>query len=258
MSTKRTVSVAVVVAITALWWANQAIAGQSDPALPSSSAAPASRLPAVSTGHTTALELEKLLGQVDVVDERTRTAGYDRDCGQGSACVFGPAWTDDHPGPGGHNGCDTRNDVLRRDLVDLEVRPGTNDCVVVAGTLADPYTGQRLTFTKAEAHAVQIDHIFPLAAAWDLGASTWSPERRVEFANDQDNLLAVDGPANASKGDQTPGEWLPIRRGGVCDYLARYLKVADEYDLPITVADVEAVQAAAPTCVSPAPGKVHP
>lgn len=163
--------------------------------------------------------------------------------------MFGPAWTDDYEGAGGHDGCDTRNNVLQRDLTAREYRPGTHDCVVIAGVLSDPYTGQEISFTKAEATTVQIDHLFPLSSAWKRGAAAWSLEKRIRFANDIDlNLLAVDGSANASKGDRTPGEWMPINGGFRCDYSTRFLRVAIEYDLPITTADHDSIAFTATTC----------
>jgi hypothetical protein len=171
------------------------------------------------------------LGRVRVVASRPEVPGYKRD-------QFGQTWTDDHDGEGGHNGCDTRNDVLAEQLAAVRYR-GKSSCVVVAGTLADdPYTGRRIEFRKAAASKVQIDHVYPLARAWDMGAARWPMQRRVDFANDEAaNLLAVDGPANASKSDDGPGEWMPINRGYRCTYVLRYLQVARKYALPITAAD---------------------
>jgi hypothetical protein len=196
-----------------------------------------------------AIPADPSLAAVRTVDVRPDVPGYDRGCGAGEGCVFGPSWTDDHAGVDGHDGCDTRNNVLQRQLHDLRFRPGTHDCVVVAGTLDDPYTGRVLTFAKAEASKVQIDHLFPLALAWDMGASTWTRERRVDFANDVAlNLLAVDGGANASKGDRGPGEWMPIARGFRCEYVERFVRVAVAYDLAITTADADSVRHTLGTC----------
>ncbi len=88
------------------------------------------------------------------VKGRAPKTGYSR-------AEFGPAWADVD-----RNGCDTRDDILRRDLRDLQFRPGTHGCVVVAGTLTDPYTGAVIPFTKARAAAVQIDHVVALSDAW--------------------------------------------------------------------------------------------
>ena len=160
-----------------------------------------------SPGTGTAKAIAVALGRVRVLAARPKVPGYQRD-------QFGQAWSDNHAGLGGHNGCDTRNDVLAAQLRARKYRVKSL-CVVIAGTLlAEPYTGKRIEFRKETASQVQIDHIYPLSRAWDMGASKWPKQRRVDFANDEaTNLLAVSGPANASKGDSGPGKWLPINRG---------------------------------------------
>jgi hypothetical protein len=127
---------------------------------------------------------------------------------------------------------------------------GRSSCVVIAGTLpADPYTGRRIDFRKTDAAEVQIDHLYPLARAWDMGAAHWPLQRRVDFANDQTaNLLAVDGRANASKNDDGPGEWMPLNRSYRCTYVLRYLQVARKYTLPVTVADRDTARTISRTC----------
>lgn len=177
------------------------------------------------------------LKQLTVIPERPHPGGYDRSCKAGHSCVFGPAWADDVDVAGGHNGCSTRDDVLKRDLTTVETKAGTRGCVVVSGTLHDPYTGRVLQFAKAQAGDVNIDHILPLAAAWDLGAWRWTPRQRQNFANDPLNLLAVQATVNLSKGDRTPGEWTPSTASGRCLYAERYVAVAVAYGLPVTPAD---------------------
>ncbi|GAB4583483.1 HNH endonuclease family protein [Nocardia sp. IFM 10818] len=200
-------------------------------------------------GSPTRVEIEQLLAAVQVMPTRPNPAGYERGCKAGQGCVFGQSWSDDHDGPGGHDGCDTRNNVLARQLTEVEFRTGTNNCVVVAGILQDPYTGKRIEFAKAEARNVQIDHVYPLAAAWDMGASGWPLERRVRFANDLDyNLLAVDGKTNEDKSDSTPSDWLPPAKANHCFYAGKYLRAATQYGLPITVADQATLQGIARTC----------
>ncbi|MFC9892163.1 HNH endonuclease family protein [Nocardia sp. NPDC127579] len=189
-------------------------------------------------GSPSRAQVEQLLASVRVIAERPHPGGYERGCDPGQACVFGASWTDDHDGPGGHDGCDTRNNVLAGQLTDVAFRPGTRDCVVVSGTLDDLYSGRRLPFTKAKAREIQVDHVYALAAAWDMGASAWPAERRVAFANDVDlELLATDAAVNQSKRDSTPAGWLPPARANHCFYAGRYLTVAVHYDLPITAAD---------------------
>ena len=203
--------------------------------------------PSVST--VTEDEITQQLAQVQVVAERPDVAGYDRDCGGEGACSFGPAWSDDNDGPTGHDGCDERNGILRTQLTDVEFRAGST-CVVVAGVLDDPYTGQEIVFTKAEASKVHVDHLLPLSAAWDLGASEWSQEQRIAFASDTEaELVAVDGRANMSKSDSTLSEWLvPDNPAYQCEYVSAYLAVSIKYALPITAADHDAATVRASSC----------
>jgi hypothetical protein len=198
---------------------------------------------------TSASSIRAELAGVKVVSGRPKVNGYGRECGKDGPCSFGPAWSDNNTGAGGHDGCDTRNNVLARQLTEVTYKAGPRQCVVMSGKLLDPYTGRTINFRKAAASKVQIDHIYPLSRAWDLGASTWPAQRRVDFANDlTDNLLAVDGSTNASKSDQGPGEWLPLNKSFRCTYVVRYLHVAAKYKLPITRDDQVAAQTLAPTC----------
>ncbi|UFU16100.1 HNH endonuclease family protein (plasmid) [Curtobacterium sp. C1] len=164
-------------------------------------------------------------------------SGYNRD-------LFGPAWADTD-----HNGCDQRNDTLRRDLTHLTYKPGTHDCVVTAGTLADPYTGHEIAFTKGEqtSRAVQIDHIVPLSWAWQHGASTWTDEHREQLATDLNNLQAADGTANESKSDQGPATWLPTVAYS-CTYVTRFAYVVHRYELTLDTADRDAITRVLNSC----------
>ncbi len=164
-----------------------------------------------------------------VVKGRAPKTGYARE-------QFGPAWADVD-----RNGCDTRDDVLNRDLRDRQWRPGTHRCVVVAGRLTDPYTGQMLVFAKADAPAVQIDHVVSLSDAWQKGAASWDAARRLTFANDPLNLLAVDGPTNARKGDGDTATWLPPLKSYRCRYVARQVAVKAQWRLWVTRAEQDAM-----------------
>lgn len=200
-------------------------------------------------GSPTAAELDALLSRVIVMDTRPHPGGYQRGCGSGQACVFGPSWSDDQDAAGGHDGCDTRNNVLAHDLSDVVFKPGTRDCVVMSGNMIDPYSGEQIDFERAHANAVQIDHVYPLAAAWDFGAATWPLPLRMRFANDTAlNLLAVNGSDNQSKGDDTPGDWLPPNTAYRCYYAGKYLTVAISYGLPISRADHSALTDLAARC----------
>lgn len=165
--------------------------------------------------------------------------------------AFGDAWTDDNDAPGGHNGCDTRNDILNRDLVD-KTYTSIKRCpdAVATGTLHDPYTNDTIGFIRG-AHTgevVQIDHIVPLSYGWDQGAWDWAPEIRVRFANDPANLLAVQGQANQDKGDKEPALWMPSNNAFHCQYALQFIAVLRGYGLPVDGPSVPVLQQAAKTC----------
>jgi hypothetical protein len=165
--------------------------------------------------------------------------------------AFGDSWTDDNPAPGGHNGCDTRNDILERDLVD-KTYVSIKRCAtaIASGTLHDPYTNATVAFVRGNqiGASVQIDHIVPLALAWDLGARDWPDEMRVRFANDPANLLAVAGQANQDKGDSEPALWMPPNTAFRCQYAVQFTAVLRGYGLPVDASSALALRDAAATC----------
>lgn len=188
----------------------------------------------VSVGGGTDAELAKLDGLP--IKGRAPKTGYGRE-------LFGPAWSDDVTVADGHNGCDTRNDILRRDLVDIEIKPGTNGCVVLSGILNDPYTGTAIEFHRGRgtSRRVQIDHIVALSDAWQKGAQQWDETTRRNFANDPLNLQATDGPMNEQKGDGDAATWLPPNRSYRCTYASRIIDVKAAYGLWVTQAEHDAI-----------------
>lgn len=166
---------------------------------------------------------------------RERVAGYDRSCARGRACSFGPAWSDDVTVAGGHNGCDTRNDILREQLSQVVL---SGRCKVVSGVLTDPYTG---IVQQVAARQVEIDHVYPLSAAWHAGAAGWDEQRRRDFANDPQNLLVTAAAVNRAKADRMPADWSPATPQGRCHYARRLIAVARSYDLPVSPADAMAL-----------------
>lgn len=165
--------------------------------------------------------------------------------------AFGDSWTDDNIAPGGHNGCDTRNDILDRDLVD-KTYVSIKRCphAVATGMLYDPYTNDVIHFTRGNqvGASVQIDHIVPLALAWDLGARDWTDELRTRFANDPANLIAVQGQANQDKGDEQPADWMPPNHAFWCQYAVQFAAVLRGYGLPIDAPSAPVLRDAAATC----------
>lgn len=191
---------------------------------------------------------------------RAPKTGYERD-------QFGQAWTDDVAVAGGHNGCDTRNDILRRDLTATAMKPGTNDCVVLSGTLQDPYTGTAIPFQRGQdtSNDVQIDHVVALSNAWQTGAQQLDFATRQNFANDPLNLQATDGPTNQQKGDGDAATWLPPNKSYRCSYVSRQVDVKAAYGLWVTQPEHDAIArvlsdcgatVSVPAAVAPAPAPV--
>lgn len=174
---------------------------------------------------------------------RAPKTGYDRS-------LFGPAWSDDVTVAGGHNGCDTRNDILRRDLEEVEIKAGSNGCTVLAGVLHDPYSGATTAFqrgqdTSAEIH---VDHIVALADAWQKGAQQWDPIQRRNFANDPINLQATTASINEQKSDGDAATWLPPNKSYRCTFVSRIIDVKATYALWVTQAEHDAIAGILITC----------
>lgn len=191
---------------------------------------------AVSTAEQT---LNKL-----AVKGRAPKTGYSRE-------QFGQRWADVN-----RNGCDTRNDILQRDLTNIIFKPGTHDCVVLSGTLKDPYSGKIINFVRGNKTSleVQIDHVVALSDAWQKGAFRLDITKRTAFANDPLNLLAVDGPLNGQKSDSDAASWLPPLKSYRCKYVARQIAVKYKYSIWVTAAEKSAMQGILAKC----PGELLP
>ncbi|MFT4044325.1 MAG: HNH endonuclease family protein [Gordonia sp. (in: high G+C Gram-positive bacteria)] len=193
--------------------------------------------------RTRAAGLLHTLAGVAVLDARVHRDDYQRS-------AFGPSWSDDTSVADSGNGCDTRNDILARDLADTRRGPVAS-CphAILAGELHSPYTGQLVVFRRdRRAAAVQIDHIVPLAFAWDMGAYGWSPQRRADLANDPANLVAVDAHSNQDKSDSEPGRWMPPDTGFHCQYATEFVMVVAAYQLSIDRRSRDVLAAALGRC----------
>jgi len=143
------------------------------------------------------------------------------------------------------NGCDTRREVLIRDsLTPVEVGPG---CEIYGGTWLSHYDG----FTSSNPGDFDIDHLVALAEAWDSGASSWSDQRRQEFANDlsfRGSLLVVSAQSNRSKSDKDPSDWLPPDEAFHCEYVTLWIEVKTRWDLSVDDGEVSALDAIQARC----------
>lgn len=207
--------------------------------LPAPTAAPrVTSLPATPVPHATRSQHPSGAAEVIAalaVKGRAPRTGYDR-------ALFGQAWADVD-----RNGCDTRNDVLRRDLAEVEIREGTQGCLVESGILPDRYSGERVPFLRGEG-LVEIDHVVPLADAWQKGAQQWSPEQREAFANDPLNLLATKTSLNQQKRAGDAATWLPPNAAFRCAYVARQGAVKARYGVWVTEAERAAMLRVLATC----------
>ncbi|MEY9211199.1 HNH endonuclease family protein [Thermobifida halotolerans] len=195
-------------------------------------ASPTSQSRSPEDGGADAAEARERLAAIETAEPAPR-GDYERD-------EFGSGWIDTDD-----NGCSTRNDILARDLDDVEL--DSDGCRVLSGILDDPYTGKTVEFTFEDPQAVQIDHVVPLSLAWRMGADAWDRDTRVEFANDPGNLLATDGPANREKSDSGPGEWQP-HEDFRCSYAVIYIDVLHRYELPASPQDHRGLSDMLDTC----------
>ncbi|MCD4853250.1 HNH endonuclease family protein [Arthrobacter sp. AK01] len=182
---------------------------------------------------------EKAADALDRLQVKGRAAKTDYD-----RAAFGQAWAD-----ADRNGCDTRNDILRRDLKAVEFTEGSS-CKVAVGSLHEPYTGAQVSFRRGQdtSSAVQIDHVVALADAWQKGAQQLTVQQRQMFANDPLNLIAADGPANVKKGAGDAATWLPANKNFRCHYVARQISVKAAYKLWVTPAEKDAMKGVLSSC----------
>jgi len=172
------------------------------------------------------------------VKGRAPKTGYARD-------QFGSAWADVDG-----NGCDTRNDILKRDLTSIIYKSGTRNCVVASGTLVDRYSGETINFVRGNVTSmeVQIDHVVALSNAWQTGAFKLSADQRKALANDALNLFAVKGRLNSQKGDDDAATWLPPLKSFRCAYVAQQIAVKAKYSLWVVAPEKAAMSAILAKC----------
>lgn len=209
--------------------------------LPETKPAPKPKAPKKSTGNKYATAI-KTLNSLPVKGRAPKT-GYSRS-------QFGSEWSDS----AGNfawtgNKCDTRNDVLKRDLTNVKF---DGSCKVVSGTLKhEKYTGKRdVKFIAGGPYEnnLDIEHLVALGNAWQTGAQQLSAAKRAAFANDPINLLAVDPSSNRQKGDADFATWLPSNKAFRCDYAVKQIKVKKKYSLWVTKAEKSAMQGVLAKC----------
>lgn len=172
------------------------------------------------------------------VKGRAPKTGYTR-------AQFGPTWADVD-----RNGCDTRNDILQRDLTQITYRAKTRDCVVESGNLVDRYSGEIINFKRGNISSmeVQIDHVVALSNAWQTGAFKLDVLQRRALANDPLNLFAVKGRLNSQKRDGDAATWLPPLKSFRCTYVSHQIAVKAKYSLWVTAPEKAAMSSILAKC----------
>ena len=195
-------------------------------------------LPALATDQKASVVLESL-----AVKGRAPKTGYDR-----------ASWGDWADSDG--NGCDTRNDILKRDLKSITYKYANDRCTVMTGVLVDPYSGTSMDFLRGvgTSSLIQIDHVVAVSDAWQKGAFKWGSATKIAFYNDPLNLLAVKGTLNSQKGDGDAATWLPPLKSYRCAYVARQIAVKAKYSIWVTKAEKAAMQ----TILAKCPGQLLP
>ena len=153
-----------------------------------------------------------------------------------------PHWSDPD-----RNGCDARNDTLKRDLTNISYKVGTRECKVIAGQLLDPFSGKVITFSATKA-VIDVDHVVALSNAWQTGAAYFDKNKRSQIANDPLNLLAVDAKLNRKKGDGDAATWLPPNKTFRCEYVGLQIAVKAKYGLWVTAAEKTAMKKVLQAC----------
>ena len=200
---------------------------------------PAGNSQAADTATATKSQYESALTALNKLPVKGRApkTGYSRE-------EF-PHWKDPDK-----NGCDSRNDILKRDLTKIIFKEGTNNCKVISGILLDPYSNKLIDFDISKSSStIDIDHVVALSNAWQTGAFQLTLEQRTNFANDPLNLLAVDFKLNRQKGDGDAATWLPPYKSYRCTYVARQVAVKAKYKLWVTTPEKTAISNLLTACI---------
>lgn len=184
--------------------------------------------------------------KVDVVDSLQELCSLrvrpDHGAGGYKREAFGNGWADLD-----HDGCDTRVEILARDL-DRPRFDDSSPCRLVGGHFVDPYTGTATDFVRPPGNAVQIDHVVALGDAWASGANEWTTEQRLKYANDPRVLVAADGQANQDKGRLAADGWLPANQAYRCAYARQQINIKYRWGLSVTAPERAALLQALARC----------
>ena len=153
-----------------------------------------------------------------------------------------PHWTDED------GDCqNTQAEILIRDSHRPVKFKRNKGCNVSWGAWKGPYTGKVMN----KASDLDIDHIVPLSHAHKTGGAGWTRSQKRRFANDPQNLLAVDDSTNQSKGDKSPARWKPPQKAYWCEYATRWRGIKRKYGLRVSVPEERSLRVMERECLSP-------
>ncbi|WP_241192086.1 HNH endonuclease family protein [Streptomyces sp. ADI97-07] len=232
MNRRRTLSIATALLAVSLAGCNPQLADEGD-AKPSTTASPASAAPSGAAGGGPAeggLPLSDAIAKLpEGVEKRD---GYERDSFR--------HWVDEDG-----DGCQTRAEVL---IEEATTKPEQGErCALTGGVWMSYYDEVEVT----EARKLDIDHMVPLAEAWDSGAYGWTAERREAYANDlgaERSLVAVTAKTNRSKSDRDPADWLPSAEAAHCLYAADWTATKLRWELSADAKERAALVKLADAC----------
>ncbi len=174
--------------------------------------------------------------ELATVERRVRVLGYERH-------HFGDGWASASTNFSQYDlpsSCTTRDVMVLSQATHVDQ---SDECGARSGEIFDPYSLDRLSFSPGS-RSVELDHVFPLSAAWDMGAYEWDNSTRLRFANDPLNLVATSRLSNQEKSDKLPSEWMPPAPRARCWYARRVAAVAHSYGLALAQADIRAMSSA--------------
>ena len=145
------------------------------------------------------------------------------------------------------NGCDSRKSVIISEAI---IKPTIEKgCVIKGGEWLSIYDNTKVT----EAGKLDVDHMVPLAEAWDSGASVWDPLKKQQYANDMTDprhLIAVTGASNRSKSDQDPADWMPTNKAYACEYITNWISIKARWSLTVDAKEKAALESNLKGCKS--------
>ena len=146
----------------------------------------------------------------------------------------------------------TREEVLDRqakkgsitylDKDDKETKDKSKACSIKSGVWIDPYSKEKVE----DPTKLDIDHTGALSWTAKAGGQEWDKQKKQDYANDFDHLVATTAKENRTKGDKGPSEWMP--ESSKCEYAKVYTHIVKKYKLNLNKADKDTLEKALNSC----------